>query len=376
MRVRKKKPPKGIIERILKDGSSVFVGRVQVNGIRHTLKNANMKELQKAMKKLKYELENNIYVEPAPKQVVKKITLNEWFDIWLEDYKSINVKQRTFKNYARQYRNHIKKDFGTKYIDEITVEQVQRFVNKLAKSGLSSNTVELIIVVFSDMLKHAYRSERIKKNPFNHVTKPKKQDAKEKNILSLEHEKILLKYCTIALYRNIFTIALYTGLRVGEILALTWNDIDFKAKLIHVRHTLVFENKNNYYLSSPKSKTSLRDVPMLSNVLELLKTIRPSEANANDFVFSRDGVPLKANALNSYLQTKVEKMQKEGIDIKHLSMHSFRHTFATRAANQGIPHQTLKQIMGHSSLEMTMNLYAHVENQTKQLHMTILENII
>lgn len=373
MRARKKKLPRGVQTRKLKDGKTVYVGRVQVNGIRHTLTKNNLKDLQKAMNKLRYELENGLYTEPVK---VEKITLDKWFDIWLKDYKSINIKQRSLENYARQYKNHIKKDFGTKYIDEIKVEQLQRFVNKLAKSNLSSNTVELIIVVFADMLKYAYKREYIKKNLFNHVVKPKKQDAKEKNILSLEHEKILLKYCTIALYRNIFTIALYTGLRVNEILALRWEDIDFKNNLIHVKHSLVYHNKQDFYLDTPKTKSSLRDVPMLSNVLELLKAIRPSKANAKDFVFNNHGIPLNSSVLDNYLKDKVAKMQNDGIAIKHMTMHSFRHTFATRASNQGIPYQTIKALMGHSELSITMDLYAHVENETKQEDIKKLESII
>lgn len=369
----KKKLPKGVQERRLKDGKKVYVGRVQVNGKRHTITKDNLKELKKAMDTLKYELENNIYNEPTKRE---KTTLDIWFDIWLKDYKTIRVKQATIEIYTRIYKKHIMPSFGTSYIDEIGVEQVQRFINKLANNNLSSNTISLVIAVFGSMLKQACINERITKNPFNHIIIPKKNEPKQKNILSLEHEKIFLSYCTDKLYKNVYVMALYTGMRVNEILGLTWNDIDFNKKLIHVRHTLKYKSKDNYYLSTPKSKTSKRDVPMLSNILTLVQEMKTNAAGANDFVFNQKGKPLAYVATNIHLDKILKQMQKDGINIKHLSMHSFRHTFATRCIKKGIQPNTLKVILGHSSLTMTMDLYTHVEEDTKQIEMQKLESII
>lgn len=370
--MRNKKLPKGVQMRKLKNGKKSYVGRVQVDGRRQTVTSDNLKDLQKAMQKLKYELENGLYQKPVKKE---RLTLNEWFNIWIKDYKSIRVKKSTLEVYKTYYKNHIKNKFGNMYIDTISVEDVQLFINRLAKSNLKSNTIDLIIITFSNMLKQAYINERIEKNPFNHIVKPKKDEPKKKNLLDLHQEKIFLNYCDNELYKNIFVVALYTGMRVNEILGLTWANVDFNKKLIHVKHTLVYKNKNSYYLSSPKSKTSRRDIPILKNVYDILENLYQHQ-DANAFVFNKNGTPLQMMSLNSYINKKVQKMQKDGINIKHLTMHSFRHTFATRCIRQGVTPQTLKTILGHSTLSMTMDLYAHVETDTKQSEMEKLEGII
>lgn len=353
---------------------TTYTARIQINGVRRNITRSSKKEVEKAVKEMFYQVENGIVaVEEKPKE---KITLNQWFEIWIREYKELTVKESSVESYKRWYLNHIYPKLGTLCLQDINAERLQRYFNELIrKANLSSSSVQYIKVIMNDILEQAFINEHIVKNPCKQVKKIKKDKPKEKNLLSLENEKQFLRYFKNETYKNVCIVALYTGMRVNEILGLTWENIDFDKKLIHVRHSLYYKNKQNYKLTPPKSSSSVRDIPMLSNVCELLQELKKDRSKG--FVFqTKDNKPIDYTSINRRIGVIVERMNKDGILVEHMTMHCFRHTFATRCIKQGMTPQTLKTIMGHSTLAITMDLYAHVEIDTKQLEMLKLENII
>jgi len=178
-------------------------------------------------------------------------------------------------------------------------------------------------------------------------------------------------------------------MRSGEIRALEWTDIDFNNKVIHVTGTLS-ELQGNIFKGTPKTRTSYRDILMLNNVYNILKRIRKEQTtlkfklgdkwkllpNLKDLVFTTErGKHISGTWLGLEVRRVEESIRAAGQDIEHIYPHSFRHTFATRCIESGMPPQVLKTILGHSTLAMTMDLYSHVLPNTKAQEMEKIANL-
>ena len=181
--------------------------------------------------------------------------------------------------------------------------------------------------------------------------------------------------------RDFFSCVIMSGLRNGEARALRWKDIDFEKKKIRVAHTLVGDTQAVRHLDTPKTKSSKREIPMLSKEYDILVNLKESADELNigsmdDFVFCLpDGTALTRFRVENELKRIEKRMKSEGSEVGHISCHCLRHTFATRAIEGGMKPQVLKNILGHSSLAITMDLYAHVLGDEKEQEMNLLENI-
>ena len=166
---------------------------------------------------------------------------------------------------------------------------------------------------------------------------------------------------------------LCTGMRIGESSALTWQDIDYKNNIIHVTKTISRNPQGEYIIGSPKSKSSIRDIPMTEQIRSILRMQKEKKGNVigiGQNVFERLGGGMVYNAsLNKAITETLKKINKERQVIEHFSAHALRDTFATRYIEQGGSPQVLKTILGHNSLAMTMDLYSHVLPNTKQKEM-------
>lgn len=171
-------------------------------------------------------------------QKKKKLTVDEWYQIWLYNYKVVTVKTGTIESYGCIYRYYIKPEFGTQMLDEICGEEIQVFYNQMAWQGYSNATLSLIHVLLGSMFKQAYKNERIKKNPMDQVILPKGTLQKEPKALTVKQQELLLEYAHGSELEGIITIALTTGMRIGEITGLEWKDIDFKNYKIYITGTL------------------------------------------------------------------------------------------------------------------------------------------
>lgn len=204
-------------------------------------------------------------------------------------------------------------------------------------------------------------------------------ERKERRVLSKEEQQIFLDIAKPHQYYYVFELALSTGMRSGELRGLEWKDIDFQNKIIHVRGTLV-QNRYGFYKDTPKTQSSYRDIPMLNNVYNLLKQRKKQQSEQqillgsewkplngleNLVITTSTGRPLGKGYLNNAIDTLTARIQKIMPGFMELSIHTMRHSFATRCIENGMEPQVLKAILGHSKLSMTMDLYAHVLPDTK-----------
>ena len=291
------------------------------------------------------------------------MTYKTWLDDWLTHYvKPIN-KARTFEQYSRIVQGHILPCLGNRDLASLTPLVLQRFVtdltvkgNKRTGGGLSPNYVKVILCVVQNSLKTAHRIGYLSKYSANEIKRPKiveKQVAcftvteqKSIEVAALHAKKD--KYLGIVL-------CLYTGLRIGELLALRWSDIDIGKHILAVSNTCYDANVNGRHVrlsDLPKTDNSIRIIPLSKPLVAILKKMK--RTSTCDFVISDGGKPVY---VRSYQRT-FELLLKR-LDIPHKGFHSLRHTFATRALECGMDVKSLAEILGHKNATITLNRYAH-----------------
>lgn len=364
-----KKLPKGISYR---EKEKRYMGRFMYHGEPFSVYGKTLKETQQKLDNLKYEVKHNIYFKE------ENVTFSAWFEIWIKDYKTPSVKMGTVCAYRECYNVYIKDTFGNKQLRDIRTDNIQRFYNRMAIK-YSRNTLEVCRAILNGVFKQAIRNEVIQKNPVTNAVLPKGKKKKAVEAMTEEEQSIFLKYARDSSFFPLFELALATGMRSGEIRGLRWEDVNFEQKTIYITCTLI-QHENIYYLVSPKTESSEREIPMLDNVYRLLKKQKkkqmeerielgnlwqPIEGMENLVFTKMDGKPISNARFTQEIKKVVRKINKAGVDFKRITPHVFRHTFATRSIEKGIPPKVLQTILGHKDLSTTMDTYAHVMPNTK-----------
>lgn len=307
-------------------------------------------------------------------------TVDAWYQYWIDNIKGDNIRYNTRRNYNDRYRINIKPYIGSMLIKEVKPLHCQNVLNKMAERYANS-IIEHSRLVMWMMFDSAVENELISKNP---ITKSIKctsgRKPKERRALTVEQQKLFLETVKDSSNYNQYALILQTGLRTGEMIGLRWSDVDLKNRIIHVRRTMEYRHSiGEWRTGEPKTKNSVRDVPLtqeaitiLKNQKEKLKKIKVIPMEFADSVFlCRDGTPTK----NSVYDTKLfYYCDKAG--IPRFSMHVLRHTFATRCIEAGMKPKTLQMILGHSNIGITMNLYVHVTDDEKAKEVESVEKML
>lgn len=386
--------PKGITLR--SDGR--FMGRFTYAGERYTMyDDDNPKRLKKAMEDMRYELEHGI------KGKVNNVTLDKWVEIWLTEYKANTVKESTYLLYRNYYEWYIKPQIGRLKIKDIKNVHIQKIFNAMKDKKLSLNTMKKTYSIIYDILNYALNNDIILKNPCICIALPK-QEVKKRRVMTTAEQEIFERAMQGSTYEHVYKVALCSGMRIGEILGLTWSDVDFENSLISVNRTLLYYQSGKGEkcapkFQEPKTKAGKRRIPMLTQMIRVLKlqklqqnTQRVELGNnyreLKDFenlVFTtKFGKPIYESYINENLKYIVSHINKEEykqakeegrdpVTFEKITPHTLRHTFATRAFEKGMKPKTVQEILGHSSLSMTMDLYTHVTEETKVEEMKKLE---
>ncbi len=362
----------------IKDGR--YVGRYTDRfGKRHSVYGKKLKETKEKLIKAKYE--EDMYggkVKPTD------ITLDELYEMWV-NWKKTQVKMTTLSRQISDYKNHIQPKFGMMKISNIKKKDVQEFVDELHNNMLI-NTVKLVKQVLSNILKYAEENNMLQSNVCKHIKIEsnindikKKKFNQETKYLTEEEISGFFSYCEKNNWSclSILKLLLFTGLRVGEALALRWNDIDFNNKIIKIYKTygcFLYEGKyHTVYDQTPKTQCSVRDVPMCRQAIELLVQMRSKRdiVSGDDFIFiNKNGNPHQSSTLQANLRNLIKKYNKEtGHELVNVTPHTFRHTFATRSLESGVPLKVVQKILGHSNIAITANLYTHVSADFLQENM-------
>lgn len=310
------------------------------------------------------------------------ITVDEWFNIWIENYKEGIVADNTTKNYRDRYNSSIKKVLGNKKLSEVRNLDCQKLLNDMYDDArYSTGTMELTQITMHAIFKGAVQNHYIKRNPADNLIIKRRNLDEERRVLTLPEQKIFTEYCKNSMYSNAYLLVLCTGLRAGEVGGLKWEDIDFEKKLLYVNRTVLQEKaKGGFYFGEPKTRLSKRTIPLTNDAIQILENQKKLQARlkskCKDWVMKWDGLvfttingnPVGSSTFRTMLVRIVNNINndiKAGLlehtaPFEHIYMHALRHTFATRCIEAGIQPKVLQTLLGHSTIGVTMDLYVHV----------------
>ena len=329
-------------------------------------------EVAEKLNKLIVSISDGSYIDKK-----KNPTVGDWLWYWLDTYKKNSVKQRTYDQYECAIRVHLVPQFGHLRLVDLKEWQLQEFYNRLFADGLSARTIHIINIVLHAALKKAVKCRLITFNICEAVELPR-ETQKERRVLSPEEQELLIKELKKDEQGGMYIFALFTGLRRGEILALRWEDVDLKAGTIRVTKNLSRVktysdgDKTKLIVSEPKTLKSRRLIPIVDPLIPFLKKQKKQFGNNElGLVFpSESGTYIDPGNYNR----KFYKILKRA-GIPKANPHSLRHSFATRALEAGLDLKTTQELLGHSSIEITANLYTHASVEHKRKELKKLESV-
>ncbi len=292
-------------------------------------------------------------------------TIREIAAAWKE-YKRPYVKQSTMAAYVLILENHILPTFGED--NSLPEQSVQAFVLHKIESGLSTKSVKDILIVLKMVMKFGVKKEWMTYYEWD-IKYPPSSENKVLDVLSVtNHRKILnhiqshFTFMGLGIY-----ISLSTGLRIGEICALKWSDINVTDGILTVNRTIeriyIIEGEKKHtelVINTPKTKNSCREIPMNKELLGMLKPLK-KVVNDDYYILTNDERPTEPRTYRNYYKRLMEKL-----DIPKLKYHGLRHSFATRCIEVGCDYKTVSVLLGHSNISTTLNLYVHPNMEQKK----------
>ena len=362
--------------------------------IRPTFYGKTRAEVAEKLTKALREIQTGTYTDSD------KITLGEWLDVWVETYAKPSIRPSTFDLYKQLIKTHIKPGLGKVPLQKLQPHQIQKFYNdrlrakrqprtmpkdkKKAKElmekmpTLSHSTVKQMHIVLNQALNQAMKERRILVNPTK-AAKPPKVTRPEAAYLNKEQIKNLLGVASEDSWYTVFFFTLGTGMRLGEVCALRWENIDLVNGVVKVRESVKRvsndvpeEQKTKLLIQPPKSEKGKRNIPLPNEVLAELKKHRVKQAelklqigelyNDQDLVFAwEDGRMVDPGYLSKHFKKVINQCGYEGI-----TFHSLRHSYASALLTMGEHPKVVQELLGHAQISMTLDTYSHVAPEIKE----------
>lgn len=361
----------------------------------------DLAELREKEKPILKDLEDGI------DNISSKMSLNELFDLYISLKNKEKFRASTRNNYEAMWKLHIRDtELGIAEIGNIKPTHIKRFYALLKEKGLSNSTIKLFHSMLLPCFELAVNDDMIRKNPAKNCLEEYKGGAKEKTALTLQEQTELLHFVSESnvynTYEPIIRYMLGTGCRIGEVIGITWNDIDMKSREISINHQMIYkkdkDGKTVFHISKTKTEAGNRKIPMTPEVYDALCKQRRYNLymgiprnyivdNYSNFIFTtKSGKPIAPNGFNNAMKNIVEAYNKrevrnaeyekrQPILLPHISAHTFRHTACTRMAEAGIQPKTLQYILGHSDMSITMNVYTHAQYDNVKKEMENMEQL-
>jgi len=375
------------------DGSwegGVPIGKNPVTG-RTSYKTVYGKSRQEVRNKMRAIVENKTeIITPngtyilVEKPEIPPVPYGEWLDTWLKTYKVGRLTPSTYESYRVIIEHHLKPTLGKILITDITTDQIQKVLNAKQEIGarkdgrnnipLAASSVMKIKILINASLKQAVKNRMIPYNPAEAVTPPK-MTRREIRVLTPDEQSSFMNILQGHRLEALFKLVLATGMRKGELLALTWDCVDFDNKTISISKSAVRVRnqktmKTEIKVGSPKSESGYREIPMLPSMVSILekhyaqqeneKKAAGSAYNRSDLVFcSKVGTYIEPSRINTTLKKLLNYARMD-----HINFHALRHTFATRALENGVSAKVVQKILGHTDVALTLNTYTHVLKET------------
>lgn len=292
-------------------------------------------------------------------------TIREIAEAWKDD-KRPYVKQSTFAAYALMLEKHILPYFGE--ATALNERTVQAFVLAKLNKGLSVKTVKDILIILKMIMKFGVKNEWMSYSEWD-IKYPATNTPRELEVLSVANHRKILDYIRQNFtFRNLgIYICLSTGLRIGEVCALRWSDIDIKAGTLCVQRTIeriyIMEGDKTHtelLISTPKTKNSNREIPVSKELLNIVKPLM-KVVNADYYVLTNENTPTEPRTYRNYYKNLMKKL-----GMPNLKFHGLRHSFATRCIESNCDYKTVSVLLGHANISTTLNLYVHPNMEQKR----------
>ena len=325
----------------------------------------------------------------------QSFTVDEWYDFWMITFKS-GKSPNTQRNYRDRYKSNIQPVIGDMPIEDVRVMHCQKVINNMVDK-YAQGTIYQTYICMGGMLKSAVQNGIISKHPMDGLVMPRGKRKKDVHFLTIEEQEKFIRAASKTHNSAQFKLLLNTGLRTGELIGLSWDDVDFEARTISVNRTLEYRYSTRIWRAGPpKTMSSYRTIPMTKEAYEILLEVwekkpfrKESELLKQEleyidlrnnttkkiklsnlvFINYRTGEPTKNSSYDTNLYNICERA-----GIKPFCMHALRHTFATRCIERGVKPKALQKILGHSNLATTMDTYVHMTDDSLAEAMNIFEN--
>ena len=316
------------------------------------------KEADEALNEMLYQQRQG-KLATGPRQTVK-----QYMEYWLEIHRS-SLKLSTYALYRRHLDNHILPGLGHYQLQSLTVDQVQAFYSKKLQERLSARTLRTLHAILSTALRDAVKWKRLSVNVCEYVTLPRISKYEVKP-LDQAQAKRLLEVAKGGPLECLLTLALVTGMRLGEMLALRWSDINFEEKSLQVRHTVNFIEGYGFVETEPKTDSSRRTIDLPQVAVDALKQHHTGQLETRLKVgaaWQEQGLVFM-NEHGGYLgRAWIQKLFKKLLEqagLPSMRMHDLRHSAATILLKMGVPAHVVQEILGHANISMTLGVYGHV----------------
>lgn len=334
------------------------------------------------------------------------ITINDLYYRWIQLKKGL--KANTRQGYIYSYMQYVEPDFGEMHIVDLKRSDVRAFYNHLADAQhLKANTIDSVHTVLHQVLELGVEDEYLRYNPADNALKELKKahnaDTEKKRALTIPEQNLFEDYISregqYHRWYPIFTVMLYTGMRVGEVTGLRWEDIDLEEGTISVNHTLVYFDRGGvercgFAINTPKTKAGERIIPMLPKVKDAFIREKKYQEEVGlsckavvdgytNFIFiNRFGKTQNQSTLNKALRRIIrdcnyevlDKGEKNAVILPRFSNHSLRHTFTTRMCEAGVNIKAMQDILGHADAETTLQIYADATKEMKRAELINFED--
>ncbi len=341
---------------IYQAADSKWIAQASINGRRRSVYGKTRKEVQVKLRTLLSNAEQGVL--PGP----QRLTVSQFLSYWLEDVARPRVRKRTYESYEGSVRNHIVPALGRLKVGELQAAHLQKLYKALREKNLSSASVQRVHAVIRSSLRHAVDTGLVHRSVATMVHPPTPERV-EFTTLTPEQVRVLLTAATDARHRALLTVAVYCGLRQGELLGLKWEDIDTESATLKVRRQLGHDGS----YSEPKTKAARRTVDLSQPVLDALKEYRTdqlqsrlmagSEWEDNGLVFTTQrGRPLGYRNVIRNFHALLDRTA-----LPRIRFHDLRHTTATLQLASGADIKQVQELLGHSQVTLTLGTYTHVQ---------------